>query len=74
MIPGKTWWNAAGARALKTFCQTIVGSGIPVIAISATTDWMSAGWTIGTILLSAALAAIFSLLTSIAGLPEVEKP
>ena len=68
----RTWWHAAGIRALKTFAQVIVSSGIVVGAVSAQTDWASVGWTAATVGLSAVFAAGLSLLTSLAGLPEVE--
>lgn len=60
------WWKAAGIRALKTFCQglaTLIGSN----AVSITDiDWI-------TILGISATMAVVSLLTSVAGLPEVEE-
>lgn len=60
------WWKAAGIRALKTFAQTAV-SLIAVGTVGLTdVDWLS-------VLSAAALAGIASLLTSIAGLPEVDK-
>ena len=61
----KQWFCAAGIRALKTFAQTSVG----VIGASAMISQVS--W--GTVASSAALAAILSLLTSVAGLPEVKE-
>lgn len=66
------WWKAAGIRALRTFAQALVSSGIVIGAVSATTDWESVGWTVATVVISAAGAAVLSLLTSIAGLPEVK--
>ena len=61
----KKWMYAAGIRALKTFCQglvTLIGSDyINIIDI----DWPSA-------LGMAATLALISLLTSAAGLPELE--
>jgi hypothetical protein len=70
----KLWWKAAGIRALKTFAQTIISGGIVIGSISASTDWTSVGWTVATVFITAALAAGLSLLTSIAGLPELECP
>ena len=61
----KKWLHAAGIRALKTFAQTAVG----VIGASAMISQVS--WS--TVASSAALAAILSLLTSVAGLPEVKE-
>lgn len=72
MIGSKAWWSAAGIRAIKTFAQTVIASGVVVGAVSATTDWESAGWTALTIFVTAAGAAVLSLLTSLAGLPEVK--
>lgn len=59
------WWKAAGIRALKTFAQTIVGS----IAVGAALDEVSWGYLISV----AVVAALLSLLTSVAGLPEVKE-
>ncbi len=61
----KEWMKAAGIRAVKTVAQTAVAM-IPVAATVAQVDWKAV---IGT----AALAGITSLLTSLAGLPEVQR-
>ena len=61
----KEWMTAAGIRAVKTVAQTAVAM-IPVAATVAQVDWKAV---IGT----AALAGITSLLTSLAGLPEVQR-
>lgn len=61
----KLWWKAAGIRALKTFAQSMVGV-IGASAMISCVDW-------GTVLSSAVLAALMSLLTSVAGLPEVKE-
>ena len=61
----KLWAKAAGIRALKTFAQTTVGV-IGATALITEVNWQ-------TVLSSAALAAILSLLTSVAGLPEVKE-
>ena len=60
----KKWWKAAGIRALKTFAQTLVAS-ISIGAAMADINWIS-------VLSVAGVAAICSLGTSIAGLPELE--
>ena len=61
----KQWAKAAGIRAIKTVAQTAVAM-IGVGAVMSDVDWLRVG--------SASLVAgILSLLTSIAGLPEVEK-
>ena len=57
------WWKAAGVRAVKTFAQVAV-SMIPLSMTITAVDWKAV---IGT----AALSAVASLLTSLAGIPEV---
>ena len=60
------WWKAAGVRAIKTMAQTAV-SLITTNAIGITdVDWYAVGS-------AAALAGIVSLLTSLAGIPEVKE-
>lgn len=59
----KEWFRAAGIRALKTFAQTAIAM-LPAAAMIQQVDWM-------TVVGTAALAGVCSLLTSIAGLPEV---
>ena len=61
----KAWWKAAGIRALKTLAQTIVGS----IAVGAALNEVQ--WEY--IFSVAVVAALLSLLTSVAGLPEVDE-
>lgn len=60
----KNWIKAAGIRALKTVAQTAVGllSG-NIIGITEV-DWLAT-------LSVSAMAGVLSLLTSLAGLPEV---
>lgn len=59
------WIKAAGIRAVKTMAQTAVAM-IPVgITVS------EVGW--GAIIGTSALAGIVSLLTSVAGLPELKE-
>ena len=59
-----TWFKAAGIRALKTFAQTMIAT-IGTSAIIEEVNWPI-------VLSASALAALLSILTSIAGLPEVE--
>ena len=61
----KKWLHAAGIRSLKTFAQTAVGM-IPAAVTIAQVDWK-------TVLGTAALAAVVSVATSLAGLPEVKE-
>lgn len=60
----KTWFKAAGVRALKTLAQTAVAT-IGTSMYLAEVDWVL-------VASASALAAILSLLTSVAGLPELE--
>lgn len=61
----KTWLKAAGVRAVKTFAQTAIAA-IGVTATIGSVDWL-------TVLSTSGLAAVLSLLTSVAGLPEVRE-
>ena len=63
-ITSADFWKAAGIRALKTFCQTAIAA-IGTTALIEQVNWLVVGS-------ASALAAILSILTSIAtGLPEV---
>lgn len=59
------WLRAAGVRALKTVAQTAVAT-IGTCAVLSEVDWRM-------VLSASILAGVLSLLTSVAGLPEVEK-
>lgn len=59
----KQWFKAAGVRALKTVAQTAVAT-IGTSAVLSGVDWVM-------VASASALAGILSLLTSLAGLPEV---
>ncbi len=61
----KNWLKASGIRALKTVAQTAVAT-IGTSAVIGDVNWIMVGS-------AALLAGILSLLTSVAGLPEVEK-
>lgn len=61
----KTWVGAALVRAVKTVAQTAAAT-IGTTAVFAEVDWLVVGG-------SALLAGILSLLTSLAGLPEVKQ-
>ena len=60
----KAWIKAAGVRALKTLAQTAIAT-VGSCALLSEVDWAVVGS-------AAALAAILSLLTSVAGLPELK--
>lgn len=71
----KKWWRAAGIRALKTVCQTLastlpVGFVVTPVMIQQL-DW-SAVYVVLAWLGTGVLSGIASMLTSLAGLPEVE--
>lgn len=58
------WWKKAGIRAVKTMAQTavgVIGAGSVISAV----DWKM-------VVSSAVVAGVVSLLTSVAGIPEVE--
>jgi len=61
----KKWLRAAGIRAVKTMAQTAVAL-LPAAATIVQVDWLTVAGT-------AALAGVASMLTSVAGLPEVQK-
>ena len=60
----KTWFKAAGIRAIKTITQTAVAT-IGTSAVLGDVNWVA-------VVSASVLAGVLSLLTSVAGLPEVE--
>lgn len=61
----KKWFKAAGIRAVKTMAQTavaVIGTSAVVSAI----DWKM-------VVSASVVAGVVSLLTSVAGIPEVEE-
>lgn len=61
----KDWIKAAGVRAIKTVAQTAVAT-IGTAAAMGNVDWLM-------VASASALAGVVSLLTSVAGLPELDK-
>lgn len=60
----KSWWKAAGIRAIKTVAQTAVAT-IGTTALVTEVNWM-------VVASASVLAGLLSMLTSVAGLPELE--
>ncbi len=60
----KNWFKAAGVRAIKTVAQTAVAT-IGTAAVMGEVNWLMVGS-------AALLSGILSLMTSVAGLPEVK--
>lgn len=60
----KEWLKAAGIRAIKTVAQTAVAT-IGTSAVISEVNWLMVGS-------AALLAGVLSMLTSVAGLPEVK--
>lgn len=61
----KEWFYAAFVRSLKTIAQTAVAT-IGTAAVISSVDWKM-------VISASVLAGILSLLTSVAGLPEVKE-
>lgn len=61
----KRWFKAAGVRALKTVAQTAIAT-IGTAAVFAEVNWI-------VVASASVLAGVISMLTSVAGLPEVEE-
>lgn len=59
------WFKAAGVRAIKTVAQTAVAT-IGTSAVICDVNWLM-------VVSASALAGLLSLLTSVAGLPEIEE-
>ena len=61
----KEWFKAAGIRALKTIAQTAIAT-IGVGSVFSEVDWLK-------VISASLLAGLLSILTSLAGLPELKK-
>lgn len=61
----KAWLKAAGIRAVRTVAQTAIAT-IGTAALIERVNWLA-------VLSASALAGVLSLLTSIAGLPELRE-
>lgn len=61
----KKWFKAAGVRAIKTIAQTSIAT-IGTSAVMSEVNWIM-------VLSASLLAGILSMLTSIAGLPELKE-
>ena len=59
------WFKAAGVRAIKTVAQSAIAT-IGTAAAMGAVDWKM-------VVSASALAGVISLLTSVAGIPEVKE-
>ena len=64
-LTNSKWWKAAAVRAIKTVAQTAIAT-IGTAAAMGEADWKL-------VASASVLAGILSLLTSLAGLPEVDE-
>lgn len=64
-VSNRKWWRAAAVRAIRTLAQAMI-AGIGTSAVLGEVDWKYASS-------AAALAGVLSILTSMAGIPEVKE-
>ena len=64
-LKSKAWWKAAGIRAVKTMAQAAIAT-IGASTMITETNWVMVGS-------ATVMAGVLSILTSVAGLPEVEE-
>jgi hypothetical protein len=64
-LRSKKWWKAAGIRAVKTMAQAAIAT-IGASTMITETNWVMVGS-------ATVMAGLLSILTSMAGLPEVEE-
>jgi hypothetical protein len=64
-LKSKEWWKAAGIRAVKTMAQAAIAT-IGASTMITETNWVMVGS-------ATVMAGLLSILTSVAGLPEVEE-
>ena len=64
-LSNSSWWKAAGVRAIKTMAQTAIAT-IGTSMFIEEVNWIA-------VVSASAVAGILSLLTSVAGLPEVDE-
>mgnify|MGYP002518816258 FL=1 len=64
-LKSKAWWKAAGIRAVKTMAQAAIAT-IGASTMITETNWVMVGS-------ATVMAGLLSILTSVAGLPEVEE-
>ena len=64
-VSNRNWWRAAAVRAIRTLAQAMI-AGIGTSAVMGQVDWKYAAS-------AAALAGVLSVLTSMAGIPEVKE-
>ena len=64
-VSNRKWWRAAAVRAIRTLAQAMI-AGIGTSAVLGEVDWKYASS-------AAARAGVLSILTSMAGIPEVKE-